>query len=148
MKRIIYILLIMTLILSLCACGKKDKNTPTQELGEPVGDTAIFNEDSKQYTSENLPKEYENNDFDGDRIKNKDEIKNGTNMYKVDTDGDGISDYDEIKNTKTDPTKWSSRDDDVSDLEYSIINNGEFKEGYTSTDANTFKVYLAKAEDR
>ena len=69
-------------------------------------------------------------------------------MYKVDTDGDGIGDHDEIYKTKTNPLKWSSRDDNISDLEYSIINGKEFKAGYTDTDANGFKVYLDKPEDR
>ena len=36
-------------------------------------------------------------DWDGDGIKNADEVRHGTNLQSEDTDNDGISDGDEIK---------------------------------------------------
>lgn len=39
----------------------------------------------------------DDHDWDGDGIKNADEIRNGTNLQSEDTDNDGISDGDEIK---------------------------------------------------
>jgi len=44
-------------------------------------------------------------DFDGDGIRNSDEIKYGTNPYSKDTDNDGLSDYQEIFVYHTDPLK-------------------------------------------
>jgi hypothetical protein len=87
-------------------------------------------------------------DFDGDGLKNQMEINLGTNMYLVDTDGDGVSDKDEVDNTKTDPLKWSSRNDNISDLEWSIINIKAFEEGYSDLDSSGYLIYQAKAEDR
>jgi hypothetical protein len=175
-KRIVFTITICILLIALCACNNKlpPENVPddttqnenvdstkpddgTEELppvepkpviGEEVDEVYLFDENSKPYTAETLPKDYYNKDFDGDKLKNKDEIANGTDMYKIDTDDDGLSDYDEINESKTDPLKWSSRDDDKSDLEYYLINKDGFKAGYTSVDANGFQVYLEKAEDR
>lgn len=158
MKKII-LLVVCIVILSLSACGIKTPSTPetpstTAPTETPLGefidnDTVnLYDENNQHYTAENLPDGYGRKDFDGDGLNNKDEIASGTDMYKVDTDSDGIGDHDEIHKTNTDPLKWSSRDDDMSDLEYSIINKDGFEEGYTETDANGFKVYLAKPEDR
>lgn len=150
MKKILVILLSLVFVLSLVACNKGGKSdTKPVELGDPVNheEVYLFDENNKPFTSDTLPDEYKNSDFDSDGLKNKDEIEHKTDMYKVDTDEDGLSDYDEINKSKTNPTKWSSRDDDVSDLQYHLLNGTEFKEGYTSTDANDFKVYLTKPED-
>lgn len=158
MKKIICLLLVVIFMLSFVACSKKDSSNdasnPTETtkpaLGEQVEveEVAIFDENNKPFTADTLPDDCKRKDFDADGLNNETEIENGTDMYKVDTDGDGISDFDEVKNTKTDPTKWSTRDDGKSDLEYMLVSGTEFKEEYTATDANGFKVYLAKAEDR
>ena len=156
MKKIICLFLLVSFVFTLCSCSKlKDivsssDNKEKDIYGDPVDfeEVNLFDENNNHYTADNLPDEYRRSDFDGDGLNNQDEIENGTDMYKVDTDGDGISDYDEIYKTKTDPTKWSSRDDGVSDLEYTLVNGTDFEEGYTATDANGFKVYLAKPEDR
>lgn len=159
MKKKVIVLLLIVLSLSLVVAfcfmlRNKNNQTDVTEITDIVGesveyeDVYLFGENNKHFTNDNLPDEYKNSDFDSDELKNKDEIEYGTNMYKVDTDNDGISDYDEVNKTKTDPTKWSSRDDEMSDLEYSIINQGGFKEEYTYTDANGFKIYLSKPEDR
>lgn len=153
MKKIVSLLLILVLILSFSACSKNNPlndDNGKVELGDAVTleEVALFDSENKPFTADTLPDEYKNSDFDSDGLKNKDEIEHKTDMYKVDTDEDGLSDYDEINKSKTNPTKWSSRDDNVSDLQYHILNNNKFEEGYTNTDANGFKVYLSKSEDR
>ena len=101
-----------------------------------------------QVAPENLPSSDKRKDYDGDGLNNIDEVTHGTDLYKVDTDADGISDYDEIETTKTDPLKWSSRDDNISDLEYWMTREEGFEAGWTAEDFSDFKVYLAKPEDR
>lgn len=54
-------------------------------------------------------------DTDGDGIKNIDEIKYGTNPAMKDTDYDRLSDYEEIFKYKTDPLKEDTDGDGVSD---------------------------------
>lgn len=150
MKKSLIILLVVCLATSVAGCGliKKEKKPSGSKAGEKYEEALLYDEDMQLYTAETLPDEYRMKDFDGDKLGNADEINRGTDMYKVDTDDDGISDWEELEKTKTDPLKWSSRDDDVSDLEYYLTSEDGFEESYTSTDANGFKVYLAKAEDR
>jgi len=142
-------------LISGCGCGKSDEkptNTPSP-TPEPV--LTPLNEKEAEYSYDNsfvlydntsLPEEYLSDDFDKDGLTNKEEIENSTNLYKPDTDDDGISDYDEIKKTKTDPTKWSSEGDNVSDLVH-VIKGTEVTVGYTPTDISGFKVYLTKSDD-
>lgn len=42
-------------------------------------------------------------DLDGDKLSNIDEIKLGTKLEHIDTDADGLNDYDEINSFKTEP---------------------------------------------
>lgn len=116
-------------------------------LGEEFVSDYRFDDSLVDYTKDTLPAGYNNYDFDGDKLTNKIEIELGTDMYKMDSDSDGISDFEEVNNTKTDPLKWSSRDDKVSDLEYVIVNNYSFKEGYSSLDGSGFRVYLTSPKD-
>ena len=173
-KKYILIILSLSLVLMLTACNNdkggsgnnfgdpstdtkneeivdKEENTEQEEIIlEPVSDkiVSLFDEDMSLFTPENLPSSAKKQDFDGDGLKNDEEISLKTDMYLLDTDNDGLSDYDEVKKTNTDPLKWSSRDDNISDLEWSLINLTEFKEGYSSLDASGYLVYKAKAEDR
>ena len=39
----------------------------------------------------------------------------GTNVYISDSDGDGLSDYEEVKIHNSDPTRYSTSEDDISD---------------------------------
>ena len=63
-------------------------------------------------------------DYDGDGLRNINEIKLGTDITVSDTDGDGLSDYDEANGIKsldkekiflTDPLKLDSDDDGLDD---------------------------------
>lgn len=168
MKKILLITLLIVVV--LCAgCAKRGEPSldpknpgstdqpqpsptiePVVEVGEEVTkeDVYLLDETGAKFTAETLPDEYQSADFDCDSLKNRDEIKYGSDMYKVDTDGDGISDYDEVDKTKTDPVKWSSRDDGVSDLEWFISQEKDFSEGFSSINAFGFQFYQAKPADR
>ena len=123
--------------------------TPKEENFIPVDDEQLsYSLDEIRYTKETLPDNYLKKDFDCDKLSNKDEIEHGTDMYKVDTDNDGISDSQEIKETNTDPTKFSSRDDGVSDLDWWFSKADDFKEGWSSLDVSGYRVYLKEASDR
>lgn len=177
MKKIYIISLTLVLCLCLTACGRdKDNNsrpitndqTPSIENTQPDNKTPeeenkisfensapievekveIFDADAQEFTKDTLPENMYNIDFDTDGLSNKEEIDLSCDMYKSDTDGDGIKDGEEVKETLTDPLKWSSRDDNISDLEYVITNRTDFEEGWTATDANGFKVYLKEAKDQ
>lgn len=152
--------IVIAIMLEGCSRGnsKSDPNTDAGATDTPqksieIGDKVdyevyLLDENGVHFTEETLPTEYRYYDFDCDSLNNAEEIKNGCDMYKVDTDDDGICDYDELYITKTDPTKWSSRDDNVSDLEWSITNGSEFTEGYTTSDSLGFKFYLKKPTDK
>lgn len=117
-------------------------------LGQEFTGNYTFDPSLVDYTKDTLPEEYKNYDFDSDGLKNIKEIELGTDMYMIDTDNDGLSDSEEVNKTKTDPIKWSSRNDDLSDLEYTIINNDSFKEGYSNLDISGYRVYLKNASDQ
>ena len=87
-------------------------------------------------------------DFDGDGLNNIDEHNAGTDMYNPDTDGDGLNDCLELKTYNTDPLKYSSRDDGVSDLDWVLKDDSNFTEGYVEDEMSGFWVYLSKPEDR
>lgn len=129
--------------LSLAGCAPSEiKVGSVLESDPPLPQTDI------RYTADTLPSLYTGYDFDGDKLKNKDEIEYGTDMYNGDTDGDGIDDGSEIAQTKTDPVKYSTRDDGISDMEWWFSQSENFTEGWSATDASGFKVYLAEPSDR
>lgn len=54
-------------------------------------------------------------DYDNDGLTNEKEAEYGTSMINSDTDGDGLNDYEEITFYHSDPTKYSTSDDGISD---------------------------------
>ena len=54
-------------------------------------------------------------DADGDKLTNKEEIANKTNPQADDSDMDGINDYDELNKYNTDPINEDSDDDGIID---------------------------------
>lgn len=156
MKKFLVLLSLFIFIFSLTACSKnKSPEQIQKELNEldsvNVSDYALYmngayeistDEDKDKYLSWSL-------DFDGDGIENRYEKKYGTNIYDNDTDKDGISDGDEVNKTKTDPTKWSSRNDKQSDLDWFVSQKNEnFKEGYDKRNISGFNVYIKEPKDR
>ncbi len=70
--------------------------------------------------------EEDNKDTDKDGLKDKDELKKGTNPLKADTDGDGIKDKDELKEG-TNPLKADSDGDGLNDKEELIYGSNPLK---------------------
>jgi outer membrane protein OmpA-like peptidoglycan-associated protein len=60
---------------------------------------------------------FQNDDYDGDLIRNRDEEVLGSDPYNVDSDGDGLSDYQEVHIHKTNPLSRDSDNDGLSDYE-------------------------------
>lgn len=54
-------------------------------------------------------------DFDADRLTNRQELDRSTDIYASDSDADGLSDYDEIFVRSTDPIKADTDDDGLND---------------------------------
>ena len=72
-------------------------------------------------------KEYEINDIadkDNDKVSDYLEALLGLDKTKSDTDGDGINDYDEVVITKTDPLKYDSVKEGISDADIDSDNDG------------------------
>ena len=63
-----------------------------------------------------LPDDFLEADNDRDGIANCDELALGLSPFTEDTDNDGLSDYEEINIYNSDPLKWSTADDGISDL--------------------------------
>lgn len=159
-KYIISLTIIGVAVLTLLACKPKENNSPagtdekqvtsttTLVAGKPVTDNQFLPIEDLQYSNDTLPEEHYNTDFDGDGLSNLDETKHNTDMYKSDTDGDGISDTNEINQTQTDPTKYSTRDDGVSDLDWWFSQADGFSAGWNTADGTDYKVYLKVPADR
>lgn len=87
-------------------------------------------------------------DYDEDGLNNIDEYNLGTDMYNPDTDEDGLNDGLEVKTYNTNPLKYSSRDDDISDLDWIFQDGSNFTEGYVEDEMSGFLLYLSKPEHR
>jgi outer membrane protein OmpA-like peptidoglycan-associated protein len=60
---------------------------------------------------------FQNDDYDGDLIRNRDEEVLGSDPYNLDSDGDGLSDYQEVHIYKSNPLLRDSDNDGLSDYE-------------------------------
>ena len=115
---LIFIILILVLI-GLNFFGKqshksKEKysvitNTTNDENSEELYNTGIL-VDEIELTEEN-----KSLDYDDDGLTNEEEKQYGTSMINSDSDGDGLTDYEEIHRYNSDPTKYSTSDDNISD---------------------------------
>lgn len=149
MKKSVILLLILTITISLSGCSLLDKTDEKLELSsEELKEVVMIDNESKMFTKDTLPEEYNDVDLDMDALTNAEEIQYGTDMYVMDTDSDGLADGTEVRESKTSPLKWSSRDDDISDLRYYVThNNVGFKPTWTGVNQYNIRVYLAKPED-
>ena len=71
-------------------------------------------------------------DSNGDGLTNEEKIKLGLDIFSKDTDGDGLSDYDEINIYKSDPTKYSTSGDVLSDG-YKVFKGYDFNKYYSGS---------------
>lgn len=119
MKKIIIPAIILIMILAVAGiyflnqpktlASMSDAQFPEQPL--------VIRYDKEVYEEllKNLPEDFIVADIDKDGIANKEEIDLGLSPYTEDSDGDGISDYEEINIYDSDPLKWSTADDGISD---------------------------------
>jgi len=118
MAIILFIILIIAvaIVTILNVFGKKSHKTmeysilqtdKTEDKTETIG--------GKVEKVTELTEEEKKLDYDNDGLTNGEELEYGTNMYSSDTDGDGVNDNDEINRYKSNPTKYSTADDGISD---------------------------------
>lgn len=83
-----------------------------------------------------------NDDSDGDKLTNKEELSYGTNPLLSDSDFDDISDYDEVKKYMTDPNDDDSDKDNIIDgdeVKLGLKPNTDKSNGSTLDNQRTFK---------
>ncbi|MDD2393733.1 MAG: hypothetical protein PHN99_06950 [Eubacteriales bacterium] len=108
---------------------------------ELLMDTVIIDSDN-DLTAETLPSSDYDFDYDGDGLTNKEEIDLGTDFFRTDTDGDGLSDFDEVRTHGSDPLKYSTSDDGISDL-VKVLKDLDFNRAYTVAELDLQPVELA-----
>lgn len=89
-----------------------------EEKTETVGETLEIKDDQILEQEEEkfqLTEENKQEDYDQDGLTNEKEVELGTDPINEDTDNDGILDGDEVNQYQTDPLKWSTSDDQISD---------------------------------
>ncbi len=89
-------------------------------------------------------------DSNGDGLTNEQKINMGLDILSNDTDGDGLSDYDEINIYKSDPTKYSTSGDVLSDG-YKVSKGYDLNKYYSGTAgikiADNIKLNVDDAKD-
>ncbi len=127
-KIMIFLIIIFILLLALVIVPNiyHKKNNHSYEKIQNENETQnanksarITNEDdyileTSEYKFE-LTEENRKEDLDKDGLTNEEEVSAGTFPNFEDSDGDGLNDYEELKNYKTDPLKYSTSGDNISD---------------------------------
>ena len=156
---IVLAIVVIAVIIALVMIKSGDNDSSDEAEEEIVvsldDDTIVKDENIGRYEVEdetidivNADYGTQHSDLDGDGIKNIDEHNAGTDMYNPDTDEDGLNDYMELKVYNTDPLKFSSRDDEVSDLDWILQDSANFTEGYVEDEMSGLWFYLSKPEHR
>lgn len=78
-------------------------------------------------------------DTDSDGLSDLLEIEYGTDIKNSDTDGDGLTDYEELYYTKTDPTKYDSVTEGISDADVDSDADGLSNKQEVELDTNPQK---------
>lgn len=89
-------------------------------------------------------------DSDGDKLTNKEELSYKTNPLLSDSDFDGVNDYDEIKKYMTDPNNDDSDNDNIIDgdeIKLGLKPNTDKSNGTTPDNNRTFKQNIAKSNE-
>ncbi len=151
---IVIVVAILSAIIALMVCMSSD-NEDKIKISLDADSVVIDEENNGTFEVEFSEIDIENadyftktDDFDGDGLNNIDEHNAGTDMYNPDTDEDGLNDCLELRTYNTDPLKYSSRDDGVSDLDWIFQDDSNFTEGYVEDEMSGFWVYLSKPVDR
>ncbi len=113
---LIFIIAVLILV-GLNFFGKKSHKT---EKYSQIENQEQVNEETPLYGGVKLGQfelneENKTLDYDGDGLTNEEEVQYETNVIDSDTDSDGLTDYDEVKYHNSDPTKYSTSDDGISD---------------------------------
>lgn len=108
---VILVVILMSLIVRVCVELIKDYRL-TKELNMVYGGASL---EDLEYNIKEKSKENPELDTDGDGLTNVEEDKIGTRIMDSDTDGDGLTDYEEVRKYGSDPTKYSTSDDEISD---------------------------------
>lgn len=108
---------------------------------ELLADTVIIDNDN-DLTAETLPESDYDFDYDGDGLTNKEEIDLGTDFFRTDTDSDGLTDFDEVRTHGSDPLKFSTSDDGISDL-VKALKGFDFNKVYSDSELTPQPVELA-----
>ncbi len=91
-----------------------------------------------------------NDDSDGDKLSNKEELSYKTNPLLSDSDFDGVNDYDEIKKYMTDPNNDDSDNDNIIDgdeIKLGLKANTDKSDGTLIDSQRTFKQNIGKANE-
>lgn len=89
-------------------------------------------------------------DADGDKLTNKEEIANKTNPQADDSDMDGINDYDELKKYNTDPNNEDSDNDGITDgdeIKLGLKPDSDKSDGQTPDNQRTFENKISASNE-
>lgn len=113
---VLFIILIIAILVLIGLNIFGEKSHETEEYGQLEPQTEENVEELFYEIDEfELTEENKDLDYDEDRLTNEEEMQYGTNVYISDSDGDGLSDYEEVKIHNSDPTRYSTSEDDISD---------------------------------
>lgn len=91
-----------------------------------------------------------NDDSDGDKLTNKEELSYKTNPLLNDSDFDGINDYDEVKKYMTDPNNDDSDNDNIIDgdeIKLGLKPDTDKSNGTVPDNQRTFKQNIEKSSE-
>lgn len=89
-------------------------------------------------------------DSDGDKLTNKEELSYKTNPLLSDSDLDGVNDYDEVKKYMTDPNNDDSDNDNIIDgdeIKLGLKPNTDKSNGTTPDNQRTFKQNITESDE-
>jgi hypothetical protein len=129
--KFLLVVLLLFILIKLIKWGISYYNE--KQFDEFVKENILVNENEEIKLTESELKE----DTNGDGLTNEEKIRLGLDILSDDTDGDGLTDYDEIYVYGSDPTKYSTSGDVLSDA-YKIAKGYDINTYYS--DSTVIKV--------